>query len=208
MKPRVTVVDYGRGNLHSVLKALAHVGADISVAEDGAALAEAERVVLPGVGAFSDGMTALGERGHVDALRRHAAAGRPLAGICLGLQFLFDESDEFGPNPGLGLIPGRVVRVPGEGVKVPHVGWSRLHAPPARSWSGTALDGAADGMWAYFLHSYHAIPADARDILADCRHGAHTLTAAVSRGSVVGFQFHPEKSGEAGLALLSRFIHT
>jgi glutamine amidotransferase len=200
----VHLVDYGLGNLHSVIKALNHLGATVTVAEDGAALAGAGLVLLPGVGAFADGMAGLERRGHAAALRAHAAAGRPLAGICLGAQLLLDASEEFGEHAGLGIIPGRVVRIPGAGVKVPHVGWNRLE--PAAPWAGTPLAGTAPGTWGYFVHSFHMVPRDRADVLAVTRHGPHTLTAAVRRGAVTGFQYHPEKSGQAGLAQLAAFL--
>lgn len=204
MTTTVTVVDYGLGNLHSVIKALTHLGAQVAVAEDGAGLAGATLVLLPGVGAFADGMAGLERRGHVAALRAHAAAGRPLAGICLGAQLLLDASDEFGDHAGLGIIPGRVVRIPSAGVKVPHVGWNRLE--PAGPWTGTPLAGTAPGAWGYFVHSFHMVPRDAADVLAVTRHGPHVITAAVRRGACIGFQYHPEKSGQAGLAQLGAFL--
>lgn len=203
----VTVVDYGLGNLHSVIKALAHVGATVAVAEDAAGIAAAERLVLPGVGAFADGMAGLAARGQVEALRAYAAAGRPLAGICLGAQLLLGESDEFGRHAGLGIIPGRVALIPSAGVKVPHVGWNRLRPGPA-GWAGSALAGTAPGTWAYFVHSYHMLPDDPAAVLATAAHGPHVITAAVRRGAITGFQFHPEKSGQAGLAMLAAFLTT
>lgn len=204
MSLAVTVVDYGLGNLHSVIKALSHLGATVAVAEDGAALAGAERVLVPGVGAFADGMAGFQQRGQIEALRAHAAAGRPMAGICLGAQLLLDESDEFGVHAGLGIIPGRVERIPSAGVKVPHVGWNRLE--PAAPWAGSPLAGTVPGAWGYFVHSFHMVPRHPADVLAVTRHGPHLITAAVRRGSVTGFQYHPEKSGQAGLAQLEAFL--
>jgi glutamine amidotransferase len=201
---RVTVVDYGLGNLHSVIKAFTHVGAQVDIATEAAQVLAAERLVLPGVGAFADGMRGLTERGHADALRTATARGTPLIGICLGAQLLLGESDEFGRHQGLGIIPGRVVRIPDAGVKVPHVGWNRL--VPAADWSGTLLAGTSAGTWAYFVHSFHMLPADAADLLAVADYGSHRITAAVQHGHVTGVQFHPEKSGEAGLAMLRAFI--
>jgi glutamine amidotransferase len=201
---RVTVVDYGLGNLHSVIKALVYLGAEVSVAEDGAQLASAERVVLPGVGAFPDGMAGLQRRGHIEALRSYAASGRPLAGICLGAQVMLDGSDEFGSHHGLGLIPGRVVRIPSEGVKVPHVGWNRIL--PYASWDRTPLRGTSPGTWAYFVHSYHMMPTTSAHLLAVAKHGSHDITAVIGHGAIIGFQFHPEKSGQPGLAMLTAFL--
>ncbi len=203
---RVHVVDYGTGNLHSVVNALRHVGAEPVIAEDGAALEDADRIVLPGVGAFADGMRGLSQRGHDDLLRRHAGRSRPLLGICLGAQFLMSSSDEFGHHRGLGLIPGRVVRIPAEGVKVPHVGWNRLEAGETGPWSTTPLCGAEIGSWAYFVHSFHMLPDDPLHVAATCRYGSHRITAAVALGPVCGMQFHPDKSGQAGLAMLASFL--
>ena len=207
MKPSVTVVDYGLGNLHSVIKALAFVGADVRVAETGEAMARAERLVLPGVGAFADGMAGLQARGQVAAARDFAASGRPFIGICLGAQLLLSESEEFGRHEGLGIIPGRVVTIPAGEAKVPHVGWGRLTAPSGCDWAGTLLAHTAPGTWGYFVHSLHCAPADAVDILATVRHGPHEITAVVRRGNVTGFQFHPEKSGQQGLAMLRSFVN-
>jgi len=207
MSTTVTIIDYGLGNLHSVCKAIVRVGGEPVIATQGSQLAEAGHVILPGVGAFADGMRGLHERGFVDALRQHVEHGRPLVGICLGMQLLFDESDEFGTHAGLGIIPGRVERIPEQGVKVPHVGWNRVLEPLPGTWAGSALEGLAGGSWAYFVHSYHARPTNPDDVLAVTRHGPHQLTAAVRHGSATGFQYHPEKSGADGLATLRRFVH-
>jgi glutamine amidotransferase len=206
MKPRVTIVDYGLGNLHSVTKALMQVGADVALAETGADIARAERLVLPGVGAFADGMAGLRARDQVEPLREHARRGRALLGICLGAQLLLSESEEFGRHEGLGIIPGRVLRIPAAQVKVPFVGWGRLEAPGGRTWAGTLLAESPAGTWAYFVHSFHAVPENPADICAVTRYGPHPITAAVARGSVTGLQFHPEKSGHTGLAMLRHFI--
>jgi len=206
MSARVTIVDYGLGNLHSVANALTHLGAHVDYAETGAAISRAERLILPGVGAFADGMRNLTERGQVQALRAFAASGRPFIGICLGMQLLFDESDEFGTHAGLGIIPGRVERIPAAGVKVPHVGWNRVQPARAEAWDGSLLSSTPAGTFAYFVHSFAAKPRDAAHLLAVATYGAHRLTAAVSMGSVTGFQYHPEKSGAAGLAMLRAFL--
>jgi glutamine amidotransferase len=206
MKPRASVVDYGLGNLHSVIKALAFVGAEVDVAADGASVARAERLVLPGVGAFADGMAGLHGRGQVEALRKFAASGRPLVGICLGAQLLLGGSEEFGQHEGLGIIPGRVAMIPAGEAKLPHVGWGRLQPPAGRAWENTLLAGTAPGTWAYFVHSLHCVPSDAAAVLAIVRHGPHELTAVLRRDNVTGFQFHPEKSGQQGLAILRSFV--
>ncbi len=212
MSTRVTIVDYGLGNLHSVANALKHLGAQVDYAEDGKAIADADRLILPGVGAFADGMRNLTARGQVPALRAFAASGRPFVGICLGMQLLFDESDEFGVHEGLGIIPGRVARISANtevttSVKVPHVGWNRLLPTRERGWDGSLLATTAVGTFAYFVHSFVAQPRDPAHVLAVATYGPHRLTAAVAMGSVTGFQFHPEKSGPDGLAMLAAFLN-
>lgn len=206
MSVKVAVVDYGLGNLHSVVKALAHAGADVFVAENGEQLAGADKIVLPGVGAFSDGMAGLTKAGHVEPLRAAAASGKPILGICLGAQLMLGRSEEFGITEGLGIIAGKVVKIPGEGIKVPHVGWAQLAPQQEAVWQTGALRKTPPLTWTYFVHSYQMIPDDAKDIAATVQSGAHQITAAVSRGNITGFQFHPEKSGQSGLDMLSAFL--
>ncbi|MBX3228121.1 MAG: imidazole glycerol phosphate synthase subunit HisH [Labilithrix sp.] len=203
---RVVVLDYGLGNLYSVIKALRHEGGDVVVSSNGAELEDASRVVLPGVGAFADGMRELDGRGLVEPLHRYMDRGRPLLGICLGMQLLLGASVEFGHTVGLGRIPGTVVRiVVGAGAKVPHVGWNAL--VESRPWKETPLDGLQDQRpMVYFVHSYAAEPTNAADRLAEVDYGGARLTAAVARDNVVGVQFHPEMSGLVGLAVVRRFL--
>lgn len=203
---KIAVVDYGLGNLHSVAKALAHLGAEVVMAEEGAQLAAADKIVLPGVGAFRDGMAGLQQRGHVAPLHAAAAAGKPILGICLGAQLLLSESEEFGHTPGLGLIPGRVCKIPAEGVKVPHVGWARLEPSVSEGWKSGPLARTAPGTWTYFVHSFHMIPTDGADLAATVMAGPHRITAAVTRGRIAGLQFHPEKSGQPGLEMIRTFL--
>jgi glutamine amidotransferase len=207
----VTIVDYGSGNLLSVARALEHVGAKVRLSHDAAEIEDADRLVVPGVGAFADGMEGLRERGLIEPLRRFSASGRPLLGICLGMQMMASVGEEFGEHLGLGLIPGRVVPVPSHDVdgstqKIPHIGWSELNPALQDGWNGTVFDGTRDGTSVYLVHSYHFEPIDHKHRLADCYYGGHRVTAAVSSGSTIGFQFHPEKSGQAGLALLGAFM--
>ncbi|HUP93645.1 MAG TPA: imidazole glycerol phosphate synthase subunit HisH [Burkholderiales bacterium] len=212
MTARVAVVDYGMGNLYSVCRALEHVGAEAVLTEDPRAVLEADRVVLPGVGAFRDGMDELARRGLVPALREYAAGGRMMLGICLGMQMLFDESEEFGRHMGLAIIPGAVRAIPAAGAdgkphKIPHVGWSAVRPPATTAhWTGTLLEGTAEGTDFYFVHSYTGVPESHESRLADADYDGCIISAAVRRGNVYGFQFHPEKSGQAGLNLLQRFI--
>jgi glutamine amidotransferase len=210
--PEVVVVDYGMGNLLSVRRGLESCGANVTVTSDADAIAAATRVVLPGVGAFANGMAEL-ERGALDeAVKAVAARGTPLFGICLGMQMLFDTSEEFEQAHGLGLIRGRVVSVPstdaeGRPQKIPHIGWSTLVRADGRAdWSGTPLDAVHPGDAFYFVHSFMAAPMDARDRIAHCLYGGMPVTAAIGRDNVFGCQFHPEKSGPLGLAVLKRYL--
>jgi glutamine amidotransferase len=202
----VVVADLGSGNLRSVEKALAAVGARVSISGDADTVARAERLVVPGQGAF--GACAAGLDGGGGALRQAVTtvirAGRPFFGICIGMQLLFDGSDESPDARGLAILPGRVRRfAAGTGLKIPHMGWNRTRRGPA-SPSGPAA-GVADGACFYFVHSYFPDPARADDVALTSDHGV-PFCAAVGRDNVFGCQFHPEKSQAAGLALLREFV--
>ena len=209
---KVAVIDYGVGNLLSVSRALVHCGAQVNVTSDPAAILAADRVILPGVGAFANGMAALRANGLDAVVHQVAAAGTPLLGICLGMQMLMESSDEFGATSGLGLIPGRVVQIPGrtttgEPHKIPHIGWNELVHPPGwAGWDGGLLDGIAPGEAVYFVHSFMAQPTDPAHRLADCLYGGIAVSASVQHDQVLGCQFHPEKSGELGLRVLKNFL--
>lgn len=208
---RVTVIDYGIGNLYSVQRALESCGGEVILADDEAGIAAAHHLVLPGVGAFSDGMRGLRERGLVEPLRRHAAAGRPLLGICLGMQMLASVSEEFGEHEGIGLIPGRVIALPGldtagRAHKIPHIGWGALVPADGADWRGTPLQDTEPATAVYLVHSYHVSTDDPRHILATCDYGGHAVTAAIGSRNVHGCQFHPEKSGPGGLRMLAAFM--
>jgi glutamine amidotransferase len=203
----IAILDYGMGNLRSVQKGLERVGATAVVTADPAALDEAQGVVLPGVGAFGDAMANLQTRRLIDPLLRQVAGGKPLLGICLGMQLLFDESEEMGRHRGLGLLPGRVVRFPASALlKVPHIGWNQLRIANCelRIAKDGLLAGIADGAYAYFVHSYYALPEEPADVLATTEYGLE-FASAVGRGTIFGAQFHPEKSQEVGLRLLANF---
>jgi len=199
----VAVVDYGVGNLFSLCSSLAAIGAEAVVTNDPAVLAAADRIILPGVGAFGDAADKLRERGLFDVLRDLAAAGKPLMGICLGMQLLFEKGFEYGEHEGLGLIKGEVrpiAEVIPEGLKIPHIGWNALHFTGEKSPIFRYLD---EGDFVYFVHSFYGKNDDG-SVIATAEYGTH-LTAAVGRGNVFGCQFHPEKSGNVGLKILKAF---
>lgn len=207
MTASVSIVDYGLGNLHSVANAIRKVGAEAKLAPTPEDVLAADRLILPGVGAFGDGMAGLATRGLVDAIRAFVAKGRPLLGICLGMQLLLTEGEEFGVHVGLDIIPGRVVRVPGVDVKVPHVGWNALELPRlGASWRGSVLEDLEPGAMVYFVHSFTAMPTREEDRLADLHYGGARVSAAVKHENVTGCQFHPEKSAHVGQTILARFV--
>ncbi|HLI59818.1 MAG TPA: imidazole glycerol phosphate synthase subunit HisH [Solirubrobacteraceae bacterium] len=199
--PRIAIVDHGMGNRRSVHKALEHVGARVEVTDDPGALAAADGLVLPGVGAFGAAMSALQDRGLIAPIRAAAAEGRPLLGICLGLQLLFERSTELGDTAGLGLLGGAVTRIDAGGLRIPHIGWNEVR--PVRAaplTAGLPERGAAF----YHVHSYAVRPSDPADVVATTTYG-ETFATIVARGAVMGTQFHPEKSSAHGLRLLAAF---
>jgi glutamine amidotransferase len=198
---RIALVDYGIGNLRSVEKALAAAGGQVQLTSDPAAILAAEKVVLPGVGAFGDGMAGLRARGLFDALETARRRGIPLMGICLGMQLLFDGSDEAPGTPGLGWLPGQVKRFVGEGLKVPQTGWNQVVSVRETP----LLRGLEAGSYAYFNHSYYCEPVEVGDRLASTEYGV-LYTSAVGRDRLYGVQFHPEKSQSVGLQILRNFV--
>lgn len=210
MAKPVVVVDYGVGNLFSVARALEACGASPKLSSSPDEIADAERVVLPGVGAFGDCMRELRERGLVEPVKAYAETGRPMIGLCVGMQMMLSGSEEFGAHDGLNLIPGKVVKLDpkdeaGAALKVPHIGWNALQ--PDSAWSGTVLSELKPGEQVYFVHSFAPVTDDPSHSLAHCRYGTSRVTAVVRRDNLSGCQFHPEKSGPAGLAILSRFVN-
>lgn len=197
----IAVINYGLGNLHSVHKALVHVGGKAEVTENAEKILNADKVVLPGVGAFADGIAGLSARGLVPVIKQAAAAGKPLLGICLGMQLLFEESEEQGSHQGLGLIPGRVVFFRQPGIKVPQIGWNQVEI----SKPSPLVDGIQDGDYFYFNHGYYCILDSAVDMLTETEYGLR-FASSVERGNVFGVQFHPEKSQKTGLTILKNFV--
>jgi imidazole glycerol-phosphate synthase subunit HisH len=194
--PRVAVLDYGAGNLRSVEKSLERAGADAFITEDAAVARDAEALVVPGVGHFGQCARSLRSAGFEGLLRDAVESGTPVLGICVGMQILYAHSDEDPDAEGLGLLPGRVRRLPGE-VRVPHMGWNTLH---------TVHEGL-EGLRCYFVHSFYADPADDGNVIATTDYGPG-FPSVVRVGSVVGTQFHPEKSAEVGRRLLENFVRS
>ena len=197
--PQVAIIDYGVGNLRSVEKAFGVTGCAAVVSSDERVLYGADRLVLPGVGAFAACMNALTERGFDELVRERVAESIPLLGVCVGMQMLFEESEEFGTTRGLGLLPGRVRRF-SEDLVVPHVGWNRIRQRVAHP----LFEGIEDAAFFYFVHSY-AAPLDSGVTIGEADHGVG-FAAAVAKASLFATQFHPEKSGDAGLALYESFV--
>jgi len=202
----IAVVDMGIGNLQSVLEAFRRVGAATFVTSSAEEVTRAEAVVLPGVGAFGDGMESLREKGLVEPLRRHAADGRPLFGICLGMQLLAEESEEHGRHAGLGILPGRVVRLAptSRTCRVPNMGWCDVHPVPRPD--GKLFARVPHGEAFYFAHSYHVSGARPEHVAAMIEYDGGTLAAALEHDNIFGIQFHPEKSQDAGLEVVAAFI--
>jgi glutamine amidotransferase len=202
----IAIIDYGMGNLRSIHKAFEHVGHPAAVTRSPAAIADASHVVLPGVGAFPDCMRNLDRFGLIDPIHRAIRSGKPFLGICLGLQLLFTEGEEFGPHPGLAVLKGRVVRFPGGpggsmgGLKIPHMGWNRVKlVKPVAFFRGIAKEA-----YFYFVHSYYVVPEDQAVVATTTSYGPE-FVSSIQRENLFACQFHPEKSQAAGLSLLRAF---
>ena len=196
------IIDYGVGNLFSLKSSMAAIGAEAVVTRDPAVIAAADRLILPGVGAFGDAAEKLKSAGMFSLVQEEAKRGKPMLGICLGMQLLFDRSSEYGMHEGLGLVPGEVREIEGvipAKLDIPHMGWNALHFLK----ESPLFEGLQEGAHVYFVHSYAAFDCDAH-LLSTAEYGV-PLTAAVQNGNVFGTQFHPEKSGETGLRILSNF---
>lgn len=198
----IAIIDYDAGNLKSVEKALIHLGGDPVITRDADTILAADRVILPGVGAFGDAMGRLRQYGLVDVIRQAAGTGKPFLGICLGLQLLFESSEESPGVEGIGLLPGRILRIPDqEGLKIPHMGWNSLSVRPG----ARLFEGVGDGVYVYFVHSYYLKADDEAIVAASTEYSVH-IHAAVERGNVFACQFHPEKSSQVGLTILKNFL--
>lgn len=216
MNTSVVVVDYGIGNVFSVCNALKKAGMEPNLTRDLADIKSADRLLLPGVGAFGKAIDALVDLGLDDTIRTFVETGRPFLGICIGMQLLMDKATEFGTHKGLGLIPGKVDRIPGksttgETLRIPHISWATVKpvvGDPETAWQRSPLS-AADSRHSdfYFVHSYHALPKDPAHIHAVIDYGGNNITAAVRRDNIFGTQFHPERSGALGLQVLGQFAN-
>lgn len=196
------VIDYDAGNIKSVQKALEFLGETVIVTRDPKEIVKAERVILPGVGNFGDAMAKLEGFGLIPVIKETAERGTPFLGICLGLQLLFEESEESPGVRGLGILPGRIVRIPNaEGLKVPQIGWNALEYPS----EGRLFRNVPEGSYVYFVHSYYLQAADKSIVKATAEYGV-TVEASVERGNIFACQFHPEKSSDAGLQILRNFL--
>lgn len=213
MSNKITLLDYGMCNLLNVARAFEHCGAEVAITEDPVVARAASKLVVPGVGAFRDSILEIEARGFGDAIKRFVDTGRPFLGICVGMQMLFEGSEEFGDHAGLGILKGRVLAIPklttdGVAQRIPHIGWNYLaHPATGRSWSDSLFDefeGSEPAV--YFVHSFAAAPTDTSMRLADTVYGGHRICAAVQRDNIMATQFHPERSGETGLNIIRRFM--
>lgn len=200
----IAIIDYDAGNIKSVEKALYFLGEEVSVTRKKEEILQADKVILPGVGAFGDAMDKIRSYGLETVIRQVVDKKTPFLGICLGLQLLFAESEESPGVKGLGILPGKIVRIPeSEGVKVPHIGWNSLDFPR----KGRLFSGIAEGVYVYFVHSYYLKAEEAEIVTAKTEYGRVDIHASVEKENVFACQFHPEKSSDIGLSILKNFIH-
>ncbi len=197
----IAVINYGLGNLHSVEKAIAYVGGNVTVSDDPQIILAAEKVVLPGVGAFADGMEGLAARGLVSVVKEAAARGKPILGICLGMQLFFDESEEQGKHEGLGLLQGAVKAFRQPGIKIPQIGWNQLEIQK----QAALMKDIDRGSYVYFNHGYYCDPENPSDVLTNTDYGIR-FASSVQHDNIQGVQFHPEKSQKVGLQIIRNFV--
>ncbi|MDC0059785.1 imidazole glycerol phosphate synthase subunit HisH [Pelagibacteraceae bacterium] len=208
----VTVIDLGIGNLMSIIRGLEHWGANVKVTSDPKIILKSSHVVLPGDGAFNYAMEQIKKKNLLEAIKSFSKSKSNLLGICIGMQILFDQSNEFKKTEGLGLISGKVVSIPnkttgGKKLVLPHIGWNSLLATDHfKSWGKTLLENNKTMDEMYFIHSYMAVPDDHTNRVADCVYGGHKISAVVMKNNITGCQFHPEKSGQLGLKILKKFV--
>lgn len=208
----VSIVDYGIGNILSVSRAFEHFGIKVNLINSPEQVEQADRIVLPGVGAFADGMSGLSQLNLVAALKQFVQTGKPFLGICLGMQLMLSKSNEFGEHAGLDIIQGEVVAVPNKGIdgtphKIPHIGWNELiPSSDENTWSESILKQTPIKSAVYFVHSYMSVPVNPKDRLADTLYNGQSISAVVKKDNIYGCQFHPEKSGAIGLTIIEQFM--
>jgi glutamine amidotransferase len=210
MGKRIVILDYGMGNLYSISQALIHFGFSPILSNNAQEIENADYLILPGVGAFEGAMKQLDKLNLISLINEHVKDGKPLMGICLGMQLLFDNSYEFGEFNGLGLTKGDVIRFPmedavGNKLRIPHIGWNTLNEG-SKKWSSTPLKDFPNNGMMYFVHSYYSRPSNEDDVLATSNYCGVEFCSAVQRDNIFGFQAHPEKSGELGLSVYKNFI--
>lgn len=208
---KIVIVDYGLGNLYSIEQACIHVGFSPIISGNEADIIDADYLILPGVGAFGVAMQSLKETGLIDPIKAYAKSGKPLMGVCLGMQLLFNESEEFGNHQGLGFIEGKIAKFPasigGQKTRIPNIGWHKIYPPKNVSWENTPLkdiDEQKDHV--YYIHSYYAEPVNEVSVLCLSTYNGFEYASGVRHDNIWGFQFHPEKSGEEGLTIYKRFL--
>ena len=206
----ITIIDYGLGNLHSIQRAFNHFGIEPTISNNPELISTSDSIVLPGVGAFGDGMSRLREKNLISVIQNFSKSGKPILGICLGMQLLLSESEEYGLHQGLDIIPGRVVRFPdptNNQYKIPNIGWCKIEMPSTlSSWKQTILKDNNSGDYMYFVHSYISITNSEKDILGFTCYDRILFSSVIQNGNIYGCQFHPEKSGTAGLKIIQSFI--
>lgn len=204
----IAVVDYGVGNVKSIINAFEHVGANVILTRETSVILGADGLVLPGVGAFSHGMASLEQYSLIKPINAFVQSGKPLLGICLGMQMLFSSSDEFGSTKGLDIIPGKVMKFPRENIeyqKLPHVSWNELSEPKVGAWNETILNGINEAEDMYFVHSFIAVPDDKDNILSTTSYSDYIFCSTTKKDNIYGCQFHPETSAESGLKIIRNF---
>ena len=207
----VTIIDYGMGNLFSIQSVFQKLGVNVTVSSDPQIISNSDKLILPGVGAFQKAMEELKKRNHIEAINEFVSKGKPLMGICLGMQLLFSQSEEFGLESGLNLIPGKVIRFhkPEENsLKIPHIGWNSINQPKnnSRTWDNTILKDLPYGTQLYFVHSYICYPDNKEYFLAETSYGSDTFCSVVNKDNIWGCQSHPEKSGSSGIRIYENFL--
>ena len=208
MSKNIAIIDYSLGNMFSVQQAFAYLGVQAEVTDDISKIRNADAIVLPGVGAFAEAMNCLNSTGLTNEIKEAVSKGKPFLGICLGMQLLFEASEEFGASAGLGLIKGTIKRFAFEdkSIKIPQMGWNKINQPEPDKWKGTVLNNVNDGEFMYFVHSYYAVPQNNDDVLCVTEYGGLNYCSAVLHDNIVATQFHPEKSAQEGLKIYENWI--